>query len=188
MPITTVCQCGVEFTHYRSVKRKFCSPKCAYKWRNKSSWQIESWRFWEGLAPKIIELYHGQRLSQQGVAEILKVNQVVLGEWMIRLGIKRRGRGRRGIEHYYYKDGKSIRAYRKLVVKEKCDLCDSTKDLLIHHVNLDHYDDSEGNLQVLCKPCHSSLHKKLWWAAKKAGVPYKSNSPNNWGRKGKDDK
>ena len=89
----------------------------------------------------------------------------------------------RGEQHYLWKGGKSKRDYRKLRQKVKCENCGSRLNLGIHHKNLDHYDNEANNLQVLCVGCHMSLHKKLYWDAKRNGKPIpKSNSIVGWRR------
>lgn len=39
-----------------------------------------------------------------------------------------------------------------------CDMCGSTENLVIHHVNGDHEDNEQSNLRCLCASCHSKLH------------------------------
>lgn len=90
----------------------------------------------------------------------------------------------RGKLHGNYKHGKSSVVYRAMIAKEKCENCGTTENLGIHHKNNDHYDNNPENLQILCVSCHLSLHKKAWWAAKKAGLPTpKSNGPMSWKHK-----
>lgn len=88
----------------------------------------------------------------------------------------------RGEQHYAWKDGVSDpREYRQVIDKEQCARCESVDRLAIHHLNYDHYDNQAENLQVLCLPCHSSVHKQAYWDAIHAGVePPRSNAPINW--------
>ena len=86
----------------------------------------------------------------------------------------------RGKNHYLYKDGLSTRKYRDTVKKEKCSLCNSKKNLCIHHSDFDHYNDDPDNLVVLCVSCHISLHKTEYWRCKKLGLEYKNNAPIGW--------
>jgi hypothetical protein len=87
----------------------------------------------------------------------------------------------RGENHYMWKGGKDRRPYRDKVTKELCALCGSRQNLGIHHIDLDHYNDAEGNLQVLCVSCHMSLHKQAYWDAYHKGeeTPH-SNGPIGW--------
>jgi len=90
----------------------------------------------------------------------------------------------KGENHYLWKGGFSKRDYRGLVKKEICQECGSKLNLGIHHINIDHYDNSPENLQVLCVSCHMSIHKKLYWEAKRKNLPIpKSNGPVGWEKK-----
>ena len=92
----------------------------------------------------------------------------------------------RGENHYLWKGGNSLRPYRKLVKKTKCDRCESKKDLGIHHRDDDHYNNDLSNLVVLCLSCHMSIHKTAYWKAWRAGKPLpKSNGSVGWLRKKK---
>lgn len=73
----------------------------------------------------------------------------------------------RGKRHYIWKGGIDLRPYRRLVEKDKCQECGATANLVVHHRDLDHYNDVIENLQVLCNGCHSSLHKRLYWEAQR---------------------
>lgn len=42
-----------------------------------------------------------------------------------------------------------------------CTACDSTVDLVVHHVSGDPMDNSMSNLQTLCRPCHGFFHAML---------------------------
>lgn len=148
--------------------------------------RLKAMKVWEPRKAEIEWLYHTRRWSQTRVAEYYDANLVVLQRAMRYLGIKSRGRGRPGSEHHQYKDGRSTRLYRKLVVKDVCGNCGATERLSVHHKNDDHYDNRVENLQILCESCHISLAKKAWWAAKKAGLPTpKGNGPVGWTREAK---
>ena len=95
--------------------------------------------------------------------------------------VERRAAAIRGEKHYLWKGGDSRRGYRKVVRKDKCDECDATENLCIHHINFDHYDNRPENLQVLCVHCHLSLHKTHYWDCYRKGIPHKtSTAPNHW--------
>lgn len=51
-----------------------------------------------------------------------------------------------------------ITGYRKLVVKKECAYCNSTKNLLIHHLDENRHNNELSNLVVLCKSCHQKHH------------------------------
>jgi hypothetical protein len=61
-----------------------------------------------------------------------------------------------GKDHHSYKNGISL--YRNHVKIEKCDNCDSTKFLLVHHIDFDRTNNDIKNLKVLCKSCHQTTH------------------------------
>jgi hypothetical protein len=69
----------------------------------------------------------------------------------------------RGKNNYMWKDGKSRRTYRKLIIKDKCFLCGIKHSLSIHHIDFNHYNDDPKNLRVLCVHCHHSIHSKRYW-------------------------
>lgn len=90
----------------------------------------------------------------------------------------------RGENHYMWKGGTERRPYRKKIVKESCAACGSRQNLSIHHIDLDHYNDADDNLQVLCVSCHMSLHKQAYWDAYHKGeMTPKSNGPVGWTQK-----
>lgn len=55
--------------------------------------------------------------------------------------------------------------------KSKCFWCSSTKKLEIHHINEDWKDNSESNLQTLCRTCHLRLHFSGQFGDKWCSVP-----------------
>lgn len=91
----------------------------------------------------------------------------------------------RGDGNHRWKGGVSDpREYRKVVAKDRCARCGTTRRLGIHHLNDDHYDNAPENLVVLCVSCHSSVHKQAYWDAVKSGQePPRSNAPIGWGRR-----
>ena len=42
--------------------------------------------------------------------------------------------------------------------KDKCEICGSTKNLLVHHLDCNHNNCTKENLQTLCKKCHQHIH------------------------------
>lgn len=90
----------------------------------------------------------------------------------------------RGERHYNWRGGASDpRAYRGVVQKDRCERCEATTNLAIHHRDWDHYNDDPENLAILCVSCHSSVHKQAYWDAVHAGkTPPRSNAPIGWGR------
>lgn len=69
---------------------------------------------------------------------------------------------------YWKEQGKynaKRREYWKIFIenggKLKCDLCGTKEDLLIHHKDINHFNNDPNNLQCLCRSCHTALHNKL---------------------------
>lgn len=48
--------------------------------------------------------------------------------------------------------------YRSLVTVDKCEVCGSTKNLLVHHIDHNRRHNYKENLMVLCKRCHQNHH------------------------------
>ena len=42
--------------------------------------------------------------------------------------------------------------------KSKCEHCGSTKNLIVHHKDHDHSNNSKGNHETICRTCHSKEH------------------------------
>lgn len=42
--------------------------------------------------------------------------------------------------------------------KSKCDHCGSTENLIVHHKDHDHSNNSRGNHETICRTCHSKEH------------------------------
>lgn len=49
--------------------------------------------------------------------------------------------------------------YFKQFIKEACERCGSTDNLLVHHRDHNHYNNDPMNLETLCKRCHQIEHK-----------------------------
>ena len=136
---------------------------------------------WESRRDQIERMYWDQGMLQREIGEVFGVTQTGIGRIMKWLGIPARSRGNWGARNGRFVDGSQSRMYRKVVVKKTCDLCDSNRDLGIHHKNYDHYDNRKENLQVLCASCHSSVHKTVYWQALREGKePPCSNGPIGW--------
>ena len=44
--------------------------------------------------------------------------------------------------------------------KDKCEICCSTINLLVHHLDGNHNNCCKENLQTVCKQCHQKIHVK----------------------------
>lgn len=49
-------------------------------------------------------------------------------------------------------------AFEKLGLERKCEFCGSDYQICIHHEDRDKSNNCRGNIIILCKPCHTSLH------------------------------
>ncbi len=124
--------------------------------------------YWEQRRSQVVFLYHEQGLSQAELAQHFGVVQSAMVKVLRRLGITAKSKGRAGAENGRYVHGKSSTLYRKMVRKKNCAICGTTEQLVVHHKNENHRDNTPSNLAVLCSPCHSSLHKSAWWAKRKS--------------------
>jgi hypothetical protein len=67
-----------------------------------------------------------------------------------------------------YKNGTGI--YRRLVQREKCFECGSSKNIMVHHIDQDRKNNNPNNLIPLCKSCHCKEHdiiKNIKWMCDK---------------------
>lgn len=122
---------------------------------------------WADRKLEIVRLYESG-LSQAALAEKYGVTLSGMQKAMGRLGIAPKPRARIGKANGRYVHGKATTIYRSRVTKRACAKCSATKDLCIHHLDDDHYNNDPKNLQVLCMSCHSRMHKRAWWAARKS--------------------
>jgi len=122
---------------------------------------------WLPRKDEIAYLYYEQKWCMKRIGQYFLVSGSCIMHVFRRIGIVTRGRGRTGKENGRYIHGKESRPYRMMITKDKCATCGKTSDLLIHHVNGDHYDNRLDNLKVLCNPCYITHHKTLWWEKSK---------------------
>lgn len=72
------------------------------------------------------------------------------------------------VRHPRYKDG--IWSYRKFI-KSKCEDCDATDNLRVHHLDKNRHNNRLDNLKTLCHDCHWNYHRdrKAWNKGLKTG-------------------
>ena len=126
----------------------------------------EAARIWEDRRAEILTLYANGPKSQAQMAELYGVTLAGFQKALARLGIASKSRGRPGAANGRFKDGTQSTAYRRMVEKRECNRCGSTQQLVVHHRDGVHTNNTPSNLEVLCSPCHSSHHKQEWWAAR----------------------
>ena len=125
-------------------------------------------RIWP-LREEIERLYVDGDLSQRECGKIFGVSQGMFGRWLKMLGLPAKGKANCGKQNGryingYYCDGPGARPYLKLVVRRKCSACDTVDGfLLVHHKDENRLNNEIENLQVMCRSCHLSHHKILYW-------------------------
>lgn len=50
---------------------------------------------------------------------------------------------------------------QQMIAASQCELCETMENLIRHHRDENPTNNDPSNLQVLCRPCHNSLHKEL---------------------------
>ena len=131
--------------------------------------QKKAAQVWEARRAQIMALYVNGDLSQAEMAAMFNVSQQGFQRAISRMGIPSKGRGRAGHLNGRYIDGTQSTAYRQMIIKDKCNRCGATDQLVIHHMDHNHTNNVTENLEVLCSPCHTSHHKAGWWRSQKAG-------------------
>lgn len=66
--------------------------------------------------------------------------------------------------HPQWRGGSTI--YQKIAFNDFkkdriCEICGSKENIVVHHIDKDHYNSSFENLQILCSSCHLRLHMKM---------------------------
>ena len=66
-----------------------------------------------------------------------------------------------GKDNHSYIDGRT--AYRRTYFENNpksgvCEICGSTRNLVVHHIDKDRTNADPGNLIILCKSCHAQVH------------------------------
>jgi len=50
---------------------------------------------------------------------------------------------------------------------ERCNLCESTRNVRVHHIDGDRHNNELGNLLPVCSPCHADIH-----TPERVGMPH----------------
>jgi hypothetical protein len=68
---------------------------------------------------------------------------------------------RKEYKQYLKSDWWKVRRYSKVISIGTCEVCGSNKHLLVHHLNYNSLgQERDSDLAVLCKGCHTRLHKQ----------------------------
>ena len=125
---------------------------------------------WEPRRAEIVADYVNGTMSQAKMAERYKVTLAGFQKVLVRMDLPAKSRGREGKANGRYQDGTQSTAYRKMIEKRECNRCASTEQLVIHHRDGVHMNNTPSNLEVLCSPCHTSHHKQEWWDRQRASA------------------
>jgi len=77
---------------------------------------------------------------------------------------KRLSETKKGKKNPLWNGGTSISFYKRLAKEnliQKCSLCSSTKDLCVHHKDLNRKNNVLENLIIVCKSCHAKIHDNI---------------------------
>ena len=101
---------------------------------------------------KLIELRQ-KGLSYQQIGQLFgvsrqRIHQILSGYGELLKQLNHKGRYHFQHEYILLRDG------------SKCQKCDNTEHLLVHHIDGSDRNNKDGNLITLCYPCHAELHKK----------------------------
>ena len=132
--------CGEPFlTHQCELRRgggKFCSRKCATIYRN----------------------------THDNPAKKEEVRAKISGNHANVSGEKNPMFMRRGAAAPAYKDGRNSfkgEKYRKMLLAsgrtQECEVCKTTSNLCVHHIDGDHNNNVLDNLMCVCYKCHNSI-------------------------------
>ena len=132
--------------------------------------QQKAMDLWLPRKAEIVTLYAMGDQSQAQMAERYGVTLAGFQKALARLGIAPKSRGRAGSANGRFKNGEQSTAYRSMIEKDHCNRCGATEQLVIHHRDGVHTNNTPDNLEVLCSPCHSSHHKQEWWDRQKASA------------------
>lgn len=126
------------------------------------------------LASMVIDYYSDTRNSLPVLSKKYGYNQTSISRRMRKAGYALRTNStsqiglQAGKNHPNYKHGKTVRSeYRRAKSSVKvCEWCTSTENLLVHHINHDHYDNRLDNLVKICQSCHVKHHNRHRWLNK----------------------
>lgn len=152
---TSICQvCSKQITHYPSQPRKYCSNKCRYT----------AIRTGPALKPKTGKICRCGECGNEFYVQknTLKVDK---GKFCSKECYWKNKASDNPVEHRFYNSAK-WRTTRRIVRARdgnKCVLCDSKKNLEVHHIiNINKCEDKcdLDNLITLCHMCHNKAHKR----------------------------
>lgn len=83
-------------------------------------------------------------------------NSKCIGDYMRAKGIsvKKLGDGRKLTRRYYAVKAKQFK-------KTSCERCGTEKNLTVHHINKEWWNNDPSNLMTVCNSCHSKIHHEM---------------------------
>lgn len=143
------CPCGkgISTSLKGAERKKYCSKKCFYKFRKRSS----------GLKYKIKAENRGwfKKNSEPW-------NLGSKGLMRVTLGSFKKGMHNSIATEFKYKNGKGYRHLLGKTLPVMCSQCGekNIKRLHVHHIDRNNKNNHIQNLKVLCRPCHLEKHNK----------------------------
>jgi 5-methylcytosine-specific restriction endonuclease McrA len=180
--------CGKSFEANRYKHRKYCSHKCQPAW-NKGVPITEEAR--EKTRLGVLKRYAEDPTYRQRVSEATKKSitpemnkknseRTKLlwqdEEYRRKFAITAH-RNKSGKNHWHYIDGSTMEhrplewnVRLKRIIRERdnrtCQICDRTeselkKQMVVHHIDGDKFNQDHSNLISLCAGCHTMVHEKM---------------------------
>lgn len=160
--ISLCLECGTEFSHYS--EKKYCSRDCCSVAFSKLRLGENNPAFLpdeekeKGNCPRCNnEFFYTRRNLHKGQKKIYCSLQCATNGYNKNNPIK-------SGNPTYPREFRKIRIEIKKRDHHKCIMCDSSKNLEVHHINYDKQDCNESNLITLCKRCHTLTHyERHFW-------------------------
>lgn len=155
-PEVLCLNCGKKFRGKNFFK--FCSFECVQKWRLKHlKGSLGPW-----VCPQCYKTF-SKYFAPQNEHPFHFCSPKCRYQWMQR---ERHHNWRRGVSRQPYSFNFDEKL--KLAIKERddfqCQLCYSSINLVIHHINYNKLDSSEENLLTLCNSCNSKVnYNRHFW-------------------------
>lgn len=167
---TILCpECGKKF-HPMTGKQRFCSKSCEGKYSHKHSWSLKErvchcGNHYMSQRKDMYECHECRRKR----GNLATMQSRLKKDPTVQIGI-----GSGGGQHYTSKANKTCyeKTYRDKAFKafpNECTLCkeSASEVLVVHHLDMDHFNSDIHNLAILCANCHLKLHNRIRQAFKK---------------------
>jgi len=145
--------CKNEFNQNRIIQ-KYCSKKCTDKnWRMHHSKElIEASRKWDANHPERVKERNKKALDKFRTEKRDRFNELMRNVYQ-RNKEKYRVRCR---HNKFLKDHPDLK--EKLF--SKCEICGSTDQVELHHLDYNEVILTSANVKALCKKCHENIHSQ----------------------------